>query len=156
MRATVFLCGPVTGQTSAQMQDWRRIASERLGAHNIVALDPTRQIIDATVGSALTYSDEVALERLQHGHAVTQRDRFDVQRSDLVLANFLGATGEEARVSIGSVGELFWADAYRKPIVLVREKEGNIHDHAMLSDLAGWIFHDLEVALEAVIPILRT
>jgi hypothetical protein len=36
----------------------------------------------------------------------------------------------------------------------VREESHNIHDHAMLNDLAGWVFSDLDVALAAIGRIL--
>jgi len=39
------------------------------------------------------------------------RDRFDVQTCDLLLVNLLGATS----VSIGTMFELAWTDAWRKP-----------------------------------------
>jgi hypothetical protein len=125
-----------------------------LAQHNIDSIDPTRQATDSRVGALQAHSIELELERLKHGRAVTQRNRFDVQRADLILANFLGANGPPARVSIGSVGELFWADAYRKPIVLVRERAGNVHDHSMINDLAGWTFDNLPAALEGIAQIL--
>ena len=61
--------------------------------------------------------------------AITGRDRYDVMtRCDAVLVYLLGA--EE--VSIGTVIEVGWADAARKPIILVIEDEGNVHDHPMV------------------------
>ena len=153
-RSCIFLCGPITGQSPDGITEWRKYARNKLAAAEISVLDPTRNVTDASVGSEKSLSDKARLARMLHGHSTVQRDRFDVERCDLVLANFLGCSGERARVSIGSVGELFWADAFRKPVVLVREESHNVHDHAMLNDLAGWIFSDLDVALAAVERIL--
>jgi nucleoside 2-deoxyribosyltransferase len=76
---------------------------------------------------------------------------FDIRRSDLVLACFLGANC----VSIGAVAEIFWAYALSKPVLIVREKD-NVHNHDMLNELAGWIFEDLDAAIEQIRRLLRT
>jgi nucleoside 2-deoxyribosyltransferase len=81
--------------------------------------------------------------RLRHGRFIVHRNKNLIRTCDVVLANFLGA---KARVSIGSVGELHRADAFGKPIILVRDKHGNIHDHAMLNAIASEICPDLETA----------
>jgi len=69
-----------------------------------------------------------------------------------VLANFLRSD----RASIGSIGELFWANALRIPIVIVREQSGNVHDHAMLNAIASVVTSSLEDGCEAALNILGT
>jgi nucleoside 2-deoxyribosyltransferase len=86
-----------------------------------------------------------------HGRSIATRDRFDVQRCDLVLVN----VKHVRRVSIGSVGEVFWADAYRKPVIMVRE-QNNVHTHALLDALVGWIFDDLDKAIATARELLIT
>jgi hypothetical protein len=73
----------------------------------------------------------------------------DVMRCDAILVNFLGAT----KVSIGSVLEIAWADAWRKPIIIVMEKE-NIHSHAMIREMAGFITSSLDEAITIATAIL--
>ena len=80
---------------------------------------------------------------------ITCRDRMDVMRCDMVIANFLGAK----KVSIGTVMEIAWADAFRKPIVVVMEK-GNIHEHSMLNQVSGFIVSSLDEAIELVVTVL--
>lgn len=80
---------------------------------------------------------------------ITCRDRMDVMRCDMILVNFLGAD----KVSIGSVMEIAWADAWRKPIIVVME-EDNIHSHAMIREVAGFIVPDLDEAIEIAIAAL--
>lgn len=75
---------------------------------------------------------------------ITLRDRWDTQRSDLVFANLLGTT----EVSIGSVGEVFWCDSVRTPMIIAME-EDNIHNHAMINELAI-IVPDLETAVDVI------
>lgn len=127
-----------------ESMEWRRYAIKELQP-GIQAIDPTRDTPDIVRQS--TQEGEAShrrLKRLVHGKTVVARDRFDVTRCDLVLANFMGA--EE--VSIGSVGEIFWADMLRKLVIVVREESSNPHDHDMINDIADWIFHDLDEALE--------
>lgn len=80
---------------------------------------------------------------------ITCRDRADVMRCDMILVNFLGAD----KVSIGSVMEIAWADAWRKPIIVVMEKD-NIHSHAMIREVSGFIVLDLDQAIKIVIAVL--
>jgi hypothetical protein len=83
---------------------------------------------------------------------VVDRNKHLIQSSDVVLANFLHAE----RASIGSIGELFWANAFRVPIIVVREPAGNVHDHAMVNAIASVVTHSLEDGCAAVMNMLRT
>jgi hypothetical protein len=65
--------------------------------------------------------------------------------------NFLGSR----RVSIGSVMEIAWADAWRKPIVVVMDK-GQLHDHSMIREVAGFVCRDLDEAIGAAVMVLST
>jgi nucleoside 2-deoxyribosyltransferase len=77
---------------------------------------------------------------------ITTRDRWDAMRCDALFVNLLGAT----RVSIGTVMEIAWADAKRIPIVLVMEKEGNLHDHAMLREVVGFRVENLDDGVRVI------
>ena len=81
--------------------------------------------------------------------AITTRDRFDVMNCDMLLVNFLGAK----KVSIGSVIELGWADAFRKPIVLVMEPD-NIHKHAIVNEICGFKTQSLDEGIAMVNAVL--
>lgn len=135
----VYLSGPITGQSPAQVRDWRDVMREK--CQNIEFIDPAQAAIDTRNAYAKPESDKQALERLHHGRFVLDRNRTLIENSDLVFANFLNS---ESRVSIGSVGELFWANAFGKPIIIVRQKTGNIHNHAMLNALASRVCFSLE------------
>jgi hypothetical protein len=75
------------------------------------------------------------------------KTKFLSTNSDLILANLLGATH---RVSTGVVGELLWANSFDKPVIIIRETFGNVHDHAMLYVIAGHICYSLEERREAL------
>jgi hypothetical protein len=141
---TVYLCGPITGMPLQEAVGWRRAATEAL-AGTARVIDPTLYSPDTTRRSDSAATRALTEERLLRGRRTVARDQADVRRSDLVLACFLGARS----VSIGSVGEMFWADAMGKPIVFVREEE-NVHNHDMLNAIAGWVFTDLDAAIGQV------
>jgi hypothetical protein len=138
----VYLTGPITGLPETEAVGWRRSFGTLLKG-DIRCIDPTRDRVDTTP------DNEITVEKLRHGHASVTRDRADVLRSDILVANFLGAT----TVSIGSVGELFWADAYRKPIIVAMEP-GNVHYHLFILELAGWVVSDITQAATQVNLIL--
>jgi nucleoside 2-deoxyribosyltransferase len=143
----VYLAGPITGSARYVDCDWQSHCRTKF-LPEIEVLSPLRQpieVIDET--GELNCEDRLRLMR--HGRSIAARDRLDVMRCDLLIVNLLGAT----RVSIGSVGEIFWADAYRKPVIMVREEQ-NIHTHAMLDALVGWIYEDLDAAIDTARTLL--
>jgi len=146
---TVYLCGPITGLSRRQATGWRRHVAELLAGEAEI-IDPTRDLPDLIRRSEMPATLAAKAERLLHGKRTVARDWFDIQRADLVFACFVGAKS----VSIGAVGEIFWADALGKPVVIVRE-EDNVHNHDMLNEIAGWVFNNLGDAIEQVKRVLR-
>lgn len=144
----VYAGGPITGLRAEDAIDWREDSKEYLAEHGIRILSPLRGkgylLLEKT-----TIKDSYEDKILSKEKAITTRDRFDVMRCDAVLMNFVGAD----KVSKGSIMELGWADAWRKPIVLAMES-GNVHDHAMVRAVSGYIVPTLEEALEVIISIL--
>ena len=72
--------------------------------------------------------------------AIIGRDRADCTGADLIFMNLLGAN----KVSIGTMVELAWADASRKPVIVCIEKDGNPHDSPHVRGLATYIVEDLD------------
>jgi nucleoside 2-deoxyribosyltransferase len=146
----VFLCGPITGLSLVDATAWRHAAMAALSGEAEI-IDPARDLPDTTRRSESEATRALSPERLLHGKRTVTRDRFDIRRSDVVLACFLGVES----ISIGSVGEIFWADAMGKPVIIVRE-EANIHNHDMLNEIAGWIFDNLDDAIEQVRILIKS
>jgi len=140
----IYLCGPITGMNAESAGRWRKEVAKEL--YPLKTIDPTRQAPDFVIRSAEKATEADLVRRRAHGKSTTTRDRLDVGRADLILANLTGAKA----VSIGSVGELFWADMQRKPIIIVREAHGNPHDHDMINEIAGWIVPDVGEALNLI------
>lgn len=146
----VYLAGPITGLTFGEAEDWRSFAKRQLADANITGYSPLRAkdyLLERGVlsGHPDAYNDQV----LSSAKGILNRDRWDVMTCDAMLVNFLGATA----TSIGTVMEIAYADAYRKPVVVVMEEE-NLHHHAMLDSSVGWIVTDLDFGIELVKAIL--
>lgn len=148
----LYLAGPITGLNYQGASDWRIAVKEAL-APDIVAFSPMRGkeylkaldvIGDARVQQgALPSDDSYGLRNvMSSAQGITYRDRNDVMNADAVLMNLLGAT----RVSIGTMIEAGWADAFRKPVIVVREKD-SVHGHGMLDAIATYTVDTLDEAL---------
>src|SRR5690349_12635769 len=128
----VYLTGPITGAADGVICSWRDAVRKKLSPE-IELVDPASAPYDSSLAYQRPEKAPAAVKRLMHGRFVVDRNKHLIRSCDVVFANFIGAE----RASIGSVGELFWADAFGKPIVIVREKTGNVHDHAMLNAIAS-------------------
>lgn len=148
----VYLAGPITGLNYKGATNWREYATKKLAKHNIQCFSPMR---------AKEYLKELEIihdviptcekNPLSSSPGIVSRDRLDVMKCDLMLVNFLGAK----TVSIGTCIEFGWADAFRKPIILIMEKEGNPHSHKMLEYLANFRVETLEEGILIARAILN-
>lgn len=148
MKPTVYLAGPIAGQTYAGCTDWRQRAADYLLRCGFAVASPMRfkQFLSKMT---VMHGNAVEGNPLTTAKGICTRDRNDVAKCDVVLMNLLGAK----IVSIGTMVELGWADAHRKPVVVVMEP-GNIHEHCFVRELAGYIVPDLDAGLEVVRAIL--
>jgi len=166
---SVYLAGPITGLTYGKARHgWREEFALMLPEH-IIPVSPMRDKdtligVDEMRGDPYMYLNDA----LYAPSGVITRDRNDVRTCDVVVACFLGAID---RPSIGTAVEFGWADAYRKPLVMVVEddpnrptvdkdgistlvvnhgKKRNIHLHAFLTEIAGFRTNNLEEAAQIV------
>ena len=154
MTTTVYLSGPISGQTLAGAKGWRDWVKTKL-APGIKAVDPFRgkeaalaeRMGDKVFGSIGEYEDLLNCSR----RAIVTRDRHDAMTSDALLVNLLGA-GE--KVSIGTVTEMAWADAKRIPIVLVTDGTVPWSGHPFVRLLAGWVVKDVPTGVDVINSLL--
>jgi nucleoside 2-deoxyribosyltransferase len=147
---SVYLCGPITGTTYEESAEgWRQIAKVYFSNRGCEALSPMRGKFYLKGLSAMP--DEMAAEALSSSKGIVGRDRNDVMKCDVVLAYLVGAP----RVSIGSMVEYGWADAYRKPIVTVLGKGDPWHDHSFIRELSTYLVQDLDEALDLTSMLLN-
>jgi nucleoside 2-deoxyribosyltransferase len=142
----IYLSGPITGHADEAIRSWRSLAIRRLSPLGEV-IDPTLAGYDSDVAFQKQESPPEALDRLRHGLLVVRRNRNLIRSCDVVLANFLGAG---SKASIGSIGEIYWAEALGKLVFIIRERFGNVHDHAMLNAIASRIVHTLEDSFKLI------
>lgn len=134
---SVYLAGPLTGVSYEHAVQWRRDVQTRLEGQARCWSPLAGQYFPGDVPNV----DDT--DPLGTARGVTARDRYYVQQSHIVLANMLGAQ----RVSLGTAIEMAWADAYRIPVVLAMEIEGNVNDHGMLRELASFRVDSLDEAI---------
>lgn len=146
----VYLCGPIAGCTYDEARyGWRKKLAELIKPE-IPILSPMRQEghLAEVVGELGTFAPDnhaIATQR-----AIVAKDKLDIRQSSLVVANFLGAE----RVSIGSVVEIGFASALGKPIVLVIEPEGNVHDHLFVREMSDVRVSSIRDAADIVNALL--
>ena len=151
----VYLAGPITGLSYGDTTDWRQHVKTAL------QWSDTPQWIEAY--SPMRAKEYLAKEKviqdrydylpddvLSTAKGITTRDRWDCLTCDLLFVNLLGAK----KVSIGTVLEIAWADSKRTPIVLVMEKNDNIHEHAMIDECVGFRVDTLDKAINVTKSIL--
>lgn len=151
-RPSVYLAGPITGLTYDGASDWREYAQGKLDALGIDAFSPMRakQYLRHVGELAAAGQNFQGMSPLSENKGITTRDRIDCMGRDLIIVNFSGAK----RVSIGTCIEFGWADAARKPVILIMEDEGNLHEHGMILEIAGYRVKTLDEAIELARCIL--
>ncbi len=142
---TVYLAGPITGTSYETCTNWRAEVAKKLPSY-IHAVSPMRDKEYLSTERAISNDYPTPLS-CQKG--ITARDRFDVMSRDAILVNLLGAE----RVSIGTVMEIAWADAMRKPIIVCMEPF-NIHQHAMIKEVASFVVDNLDDAIKIAKTVL--
>jgi nucleoside 2-deoxyribosyltransferase len=149
----VYLAGPIRGLTYEGCVDWREQAKEELGKDGIIGVSPMRNKEFLKNVEKIT-DDRDFLSRFEKGLAgkrgITTRDRLDATGCDVILANLLGAKD----VSIGTMIEYGWSDAFRIPMVTVMEKEGNVHEHLIVDEITSYRAETLEEGLSYVRSLL--
>jgi len=148
----VYLAGPIRGLNFEGATNWRDKAVDELEKHGITGYSPLR-----AKKHLLEHLDVLDERRNKVDHPIVSpqgvvgRDRFDVQTCDLMLVNLLDAMS----VSIGTMFELAWADAWRKPVILVMENDGsNVHEHFFIRQTAMYAVEDLDEAIQLVAAVL--
>ena len=151
---SVYLAGPISGQTQGGAYDWREKARKELDAVGITAFSPMRleeyaEKCQVLPGMADKYGNVPV-----HVQGIVARDRNDCMTCDMVLCNLLPSS-VTGLPSLGSVLEIAWADAFRVPMVVVMEDDGsNPNEHGMIRGISPYIVEKLEDGLSLVKAIL--
>lgn len=152
----VYLAGPVAGLSYEHSRNgWRADFSDLLPPF-IQVISPMRgkdSLKDIKVlGKSTDNPTYPTDDPITSNSGILGQDFNDIQRCDAMVACFLGA----GIVSIGTCVEFGWASALRKPIIIVIEPEGNVHDHIFLTHTAIYRVIDLIDAARIVAHLLGT
>lgn len=147
----IYLSGPITGLSYDEAIGWTDSVKNRLWIdYGIEGYRPMRGktfLKDATNLSATGNKENIL--GLQRG--VYRRDKFDVLSCDAMLVNLLGAK----RISVGTMFEMAWAEDNNKPVVLVMEPEGNVHEHMFVNEAYTYRVDNLDDGIVLVNHILN-
>ena len=162
----VYLAGPMSGLPFAECRKWRDKAHKflsglrdaRTGAPLYHVLNPLRghvELVGEVCVPCPTAQDTIHYDDVSAERADIRRDRYDVSRSDIVLADLTDTMKLEIpRASIGTVCELDQAHLERKFIIVVMD-ESNPHWHSFIKDMAAVIFPTLAEALTYMERVLN-
>lgn len=148
---TVYLAGPIAGCNNGEANDWRRYVCNNLEGYNIRGISPLR--CEPLIGDR--YSVGGTDPKFGIARAIGSKNFADVQNCDMTLCFFpkeivaLDKNGP----SYGTVVELAWAYALRKPTILVTDYE-KMAEHPVISTCAGWMLTDLDQAVDVITGIL--
>ena len=139
-KPSIYLAGPITGLGWDASTDWRNYVKEQLSPE-IDCFSPLRG--KEYLSNEKELKDQYFYHVMSTQRGILARDHYDATKRDLLFANMLDAK----RVSIGTVMEIAWAYEARVPIVLIMEKEGNLHDHSMIREACPLTVHAIEDAI---------
>lgn len=149
MNPKVYLSGPIAGLTFDEGECWRATVTKHLAQFGIDGLSPLRGKEFLRGKGPVGVGVQPYAQPMATDDGITTRDRFDTTRCDMMLVNLLGA----AKVSIGTMIELGWADAARVPIVLAMSPV-SLHNHPIVRGVAGYITDDLDEAVDIVLTAI--
>jgi len=161
MKKRIYLAGPIAGLSYEQARHgWREQFRGKWndGAHSLIAdlYSPMRGKDFLEDEASISGSPSAYGHALGTDAGIVARDRNDVMACDLVVMNLSGAK----KTSVGSMVELGWADAFRKPIVTIIDPfrgsslETNPHWHPFVLGLSSYLAHDLDTAVELAATLL--
>lgn len=146
---TVYLAGPIAGCNRGEANDWRTQLTKRLSAFNIRGVSPLR--CEPLIGEryGVGYDDP----RFGTAKAIASKNFLDVQMCDLTLC-YLPREMNVRKMSLGTLLELGWAHALRKPTILVTN-DPQLIEHPVVQANASWILSTLDEAEEVIVGVLQ-
>lgn len=137
----IYLAGPISGKSYDEVCNRLANTSLRLKLMGYEVQNPM------TGKGQLRTEKEFVARDYRHpvatNHAIIERDRWMVKRSDVVFVNLM----EAEEKSIGSIMELAWAHDNGVHTVVAMPETGP-HNHAFIIEAADILFHDAEEAIQ--------
>lgn len=138
----IYIASPISGLTSEEVFNYYDDIERKLRLCGMKPYSPMtakHYLRGEMLMNPQGYSDHPT----STGHAIYKRDKWMLQGSDVVFVNLLNS----ARVSVGCMFELAWADMLGKHVVVVSDGKFP-YDHAFIKEAADIIFTTLDDAME--------
>lgn len=144
----VYLAGPMSGLAFEECRKWRDKATKYLSRlRDARTKEPLYHILNPLRGHTDLVECTPCYDDISAERADIRRDRYDISRSDIILADFTDTMRlEPPRVSIGTVCELDQAHLAGKFIIVVMT-EKNPHWHSFIKDMSAIVLPTLDEAL---------
>lgn len=148
MTKFVYLAGPIAGRTEDQAKYWRgQVAKALAHKHDIIGVSPLRcEPVGISGVYDVSYQNDPQFGTLR---AIGSKNFADVQMCDMTLAYL----PKGAPVSAGTLIEIGWSYALRKPVVLVSDDDYLIN-HPVVTTCCSWVLNTLEAGTNLVVNIL--
>jgi hypothetical protein len=149
MQPTVYLAGPVTGQTDSEAKGWRAGCALAFKGDGIKCISPVRDAPKLASGEtySISYTDEVIGGTPQ---AIRGKCKYDVGACHVVLAYMPRAPWP----SVGTIIEITRAHSLGKTVILVTD-EPKLAQHPILIGCVDAVFDDLQLGVAYVQSLLR-
>ncbi len=139
----IYLAGPITGHSFDVSTSWYDTV-DRAFPDYLVPVKPLRGKTWLKDMAAIE-SQYTNLHPLSTADGIMTRDEYDVMRADALLVNLLTAPIEP---SLGTIMEIAWGRAYRKPIIVAMTEDNVHYKHPMIRKSCSMILSTLEEAID--------
>jgi hypothetical protein len=137
----------MTGLEYDECNDWRIDAKRRLEEVGYAVISPLRGKEYLRTGGPLVETNQQG--PYSTNPAIKRRDKWDVIRCDIILANFEGAK----KGSIGSCFELAWGEDHNKFVLVALDNDNNPHNHAFVLECASLVLSTYEACVQYLIHV---
>lgn len=150
-KPSIYLSGPISGLSYREARfGWRQEFASYVDPEKIDLFSPMRQ--ESHLAEIQSIENKpYGGSPLSQSRAIVAKDRLDTQRCDVLVAGLLGAK----IVSVGTLIEIGWADAWDKTTIVILEDDGsNPMDRFFLTELADFRVASVKEAAEVAKAIL--
>jgi|TARA_R100001530_G_scaffold136032_1_gene114961 hypothetical protein len=152
----IYLAGPIAGMDGDDANDWRDYVCQQFDQSQyngqIVGVSPLRcepPNEDGVYDSFLDRIDEQPWYRTPR--AIDTKNQLDTWRSSAILA-YMPESLIKERLSVGTIMEIAWGIAVRKPVFLVSDYPALVN-HPLIDRNVASVCYDVDEAIEQIFSV---
>jgi len=142
---SIYLAGPILGTTKAEANEWREKFRSRLHTIDIEGVSPLR--CEPLIGER--YMVGSLDPRFGQGKVIHAKNKLDVRRCDMTMVYLPKFAKDDYGISIGSIIEIAWADAFGKPVMIVSD-DTTLKKHPVLEGCWDWWLDNFDDAYDTI------